>query len=178
MSNAYESSRFIREAEEVSTRLGAYEVLGEIGRGGMGIVFRGRAPDGRVVAIKLLRKLDSPDARARFEREERILASLGEREGFVPLLDFGDAASSSSPGGRLHAGPFFVMPFLLSHVEQSPVSDASETDDCVSDQELVALRRRLQRTETGIHKKLQSKTSGRGCAVLVARQADRVTRLI
>ena len=38
----------------------------------------------------------------RFERERRLLASLGEEEGFVPLLDFGDSPR----------GPYLVMPFL------------------------------------------------------------------
>src|SRR5205814_1214479 len=42
------------------------------------------------------------EAYARFAREERLLASLGEAEGFVPLLETGVAAE----------GPFFVMPLL------------------------------------------------------------------
>ena len=82
-------------------RLGAYEVVSELGRGGMGVVFRAHSPEGRDVAIKLLQRRDEPTL-ARFERERRLLASLGEKDGFVPLLDAG-----SSP-----QGPFLVMPLV------------------------------------------------------------------
>jgi WD40 repeat protein len=83
-------------------RIGAYDVEGEVGRGGMGVVLRGRAADGKTVAIKVLLRPGSDAAVARFERERRLLAGLGEAEGFVPLLDAG-----TSP-----RGPYFVMPYL------------------------------------------------------------------
>jgi hypothetical protein len=59
--------------------IGPYTVDAEIGRGGMGVVFR--ATDsrlGRTVAIKALPEhlADDPDRLARFEREARTLASL------------------------------------------------------------------------------------------------------
>jgi serine/threonine-protein kinase len=82
-------------------RLGAYELGPEIGRGGCGVVYRGRSPDGRDVAVKMM--LDpSGTAVKRFDRERRLLASLSEAEGFVPLLDAG-----ASP-----QGPYIVMPFV------------------------------------------------------------------
>jgi len=61
------------------TLLGPYEVLGLIGAGGMGEVYRGRDTRlDRLVAIKLLPVELSGDAarRARFEREARAIASL------------------------------------------------------------------------------------------------------
>src|SRR2546421_2691121 len=82
-------------------RLGPYEIEGEVGRGGSGLVFRARSLEGRVVAIKLLQRRD-PAALGRFERERRLQASFGEGEGFVPLLDLGDAPQ----------GPYIVMPYL------------------------------------------------------------------
>ncbi|MBI3726071.1 serine/threonine protein kinase, partial [bacterium] len=82
-------------------RIGAYEVVSELGRGGMGVVYRARSQDGREVAIKVLSG-SRPESLARFERERRLVALFGEREGFVPLLDHG-----SSPGG-----PFIVMPLV------------------------------------------------------------------
>src|SRR5205823_3627351 len=90
-----------RGAKRTSVKIGPYETEREIGRGGMGVVVRGRGPDGRDVAIKLLLHANV-DAVARFERERRLLGSLGENEGFVPLLDAGDS----------QRGPYIVMPFV------------------------------------------------------------------
>ena len=61
------------------TRLGPYEVLGLIGAGGMGSVYRARDPRlGRDVAIKVLQGelAHGPDHLARFEREARAVAAL------------------------------------------------------------------------------------------------------
>ena len=64
---------------EPGTRLGSYEILGTLGAGGMGEVYRARdASLKREVAIKLLppEVAADPDRLARFEREARVLASL------------------------------------------------------------------------------------------------------
>jgi len=61
------------------TRVGPYEIVGPLGAGGMGQVYRARDPRlGREVAIKALPAdvAQSPDRRARFEREAQLLASL------------------------------------------------------------------------------------------------------
>ena len=63
----------------VGTRVGPYEILGLIGAGGMGEVYRAR--DGRLrrdVAIKILPPALPPIAErlARFKREAQVLASL------------------------------------------------------------------------------------------------------
>jgi WD40 repeat protein len=84
-----------------AVRLGAYEVGARIGQGGMGVVHAARASDGRALAIKLLTGTDAQSF-GRFDRERRLLALLGEGEGFVPLLDAGLDAS----------GPYLVMPYL------------------------------------------------------------------
>ena len=64
---------------DTGQRLGSYEIVGPIGAGGMGEVYR--ATDtrlGRDVALKLLPEAFArdPDRLARFEREAKVLASL------------------------------------------------------------------------------------------------------
>src|SRR5688572_4057568 len=66
-------------ALSAGTRIGVFEILGELGSGGMGEVYRARDTRlGRVVALKVLPDLfnHDPERLARFEREARLLASL------------------------------------------------------------------------------------------------------
>ncbi|HZU99612.1 MAG TPA: serine/threonine-protein kinase [Planctomycetota bacterium] len=80
--------------------LDSYEILAEVGRGGVGVVYKARGPHG-MVAIKLLQRGAGPDL-ASFERERRLHETLGEKEGFVPFVESGDSPK----------GPYLVMPFL------------------------------------------------------------------
>jgi len=74
-------------------RLGQYTVLDELGRGGMGQVFRAEhAMMGREVAIKVLpRAKSTPEYEAAFQREIRMLARL-DHEHLVRALDAGHDA--------------------------------------------------------------------------------------
>jgi serine/threonine protein kinase len=61
------------------TRLGPYEIVGALGAGGMGEVYRARDTKlGREVAIKILPAAFASDMKrvARFKREAQVLASL------------------------------------------------------------------------------------------------------
>src|SRR5262249_38384864 len=83
-------------------RLGRHEVLGEVGRGGMGCVPRARDPDfGRDLALKVLLASpgEHPDLEARFLAEARLSGRL-QHPGIVPVHEVG-----TDPDGR----PYFAM---------------------------------------------------------------------
>jgi serine/threonine-protein kinase len=85
-------------------RLAGYEIQREIGRGGMGVVYRARHLHlGRTAALKVLTpELALNDSfRERFVRESRIAASL-DHPGIVSVYDAGDA------GDRLYIAMRFV----------------------------------------------------------------------
>ena len=72
-------------------RFGPYEILGPLGQGGMGEVFRARDTRlGREVAIKVLPKdmATDPAAAARFEQEARAVAALSHPN-ILAIHDFG-----------------------------------------------------------------------------------------
>jgi serine/threonine protein kinase len=74
------------------TRLGPYEIEGELGRGGMGEVYRALDTRlGREVAIKILPTAFAadPESLRRFEKETRAVASLSHPN-VVTLLDVGE----------------------------------------------------------------------------------------
>jgi serine/threonine-protein kinase len=80
------------EALEVGARVGPYRVIHELGRGGMGIVYRAERADGeftQAVALKLVRRgFDGDDTTVRFRRERQILAQL-DHPAIARLLDGG-----------------------------------------------------------------------------------------
>ncbi len=87
-------------------RLGAYRILRELGRGGMGAVYLAERVDGEFqqqVAIKIVRRsIADPDLVRRFRVERQVLASL-EHPHIARLLD----------GGVNDAGePYFVMEYV------------------------------------------------------------------
>ncbi|MEZ5384010.1 MAG: protein kinase [Prosthecobacter sp.] len=83
-------------AEELQQLLPQYEITAQLGRGGMGAVYRGRQITlDRPVAIKILSNaLDEADASfaERFKNEARSMAKLAH-PGIVGVYDFGETAS-------------------------------------------------------------------------------------
>jgi serine/threonine protein kinase len=90
------------ESEGVGSVVGAYDLVEEIGRGGMGQVFREMqsSPIRRQVALKTIRiGLDSRENIKRFEAERQAMAQMNHH-GVAKLLDAGGTST-----GR----PWFVM---------------------------------------------------------------------
>src|SRR5262245_22275647 len=75
-------------------RVGRYELLGRIGKGGMGVVYRARdTVIGRQVAVKMIvSDIDvSEETRERFFREARSAGQLAHRN-IITIYDFGEEA--------------------------------------------------------------------------------------
>jgi serine/threonine protein kinase/tetratricopeptide (TPR) repeat protein len=91
------------EPRRVGKRIGAYRVLREIGRGGMGAVYLAERADGQFqkqVAIKVLKRgTDTEEILRRFEIERQIVAQL-DHPNITRLLDAGTTDDGL---------PYFIM---------------------------------------------------------------------
>src|SRR5437763_2556724 len=93
------------EQDRIGERIGAYAIIRELGRGGMGAVYLGERADGQFekrVAIKILKRgTDTDEVLRRFRIERQILANL-EHPNITRLLDAGTTTDGL---------PYFVMEF-------------------------------------------------------------------
>ncbi len=89
----------------IGTRLAErYELTGELGRGGMGMVYRAHDPVlDREVAVKLVPPmLLDGETEERFQREAQVVARM-DHPAIVPIHDF----------GRHQGALFFIMPLVV-----------------------------------------------------------------
>lgn len=92
------------DSSQIPARIGSYQILEEIGRGGMGIVFRAKHLElQREVALKLIRSGEFANAEeiARFKAETEACARL-QHPNIVPIYDVGEH----------HGLQFFTMAFI------------------------------------------------------------------
>jgi serine/threonine protein kinase len=91
----------------IGRRIGAYRLDEEIGRGGMGVVYRATRVDGefdQTVAIKLIKRgMDTDLILKRFRRERQITAALNH-----PNIAYFFGGGSTDDGL-----PYFVMEFIV-----------------------------------------------------------------
>jgi tRNA A-37 threonylcarbamoyl transferase component Bud32 len=93
---AAEETVVVQEVTQSKPTLGRYEILEELGRGAMGIVYKGRDPKlGRLTAIKTIRFTDDFDEeqavkiQEQFYREAEVVAKLSHPN-IVTIYDVGE----------------------------------------------------------------------------------------
>jgi tRNA A-37 threonylcarbamoyl transferase component Bud32/outer membrane protein assembly factor BamD (BamD/ComL family) len=90
-------------ATDHPTRIGDYDILGKLGKGGMASVYKAVQPSlNRIVAIKVMAEgLDDEEGRERFRREAQAVALLNHPN-VVQIIDMSSAEGS----------PYFVMEYV------------------------------------------------------------------
>jgi len=116
------------------------EDLTEIGRGGAGVVYRGRQPDlDRVVAVKVVFSGGTPATDlARWRREVTAMARLSNHPNIVAVYDGGTTADGL---------PFLVMPY----VPGGTLGDRVRSEGTLGADEVVATGRRLAGALSAAH---------------------------
>jgi len=147
-----EQTRITKEAQSIRrnmperfpfTRIGDCELISELGRGGMGVVFQARDLQlGRLVALKILpwRVSIVPEWVARFEHEARTAAQLQHRN-IVPVFRC----------GQENGYCFFVMQFINGVGLDRVIDRLRSTDDIVYSEEIQRQEsQRLSRSKKAI----------------------------
>jgi eukaryotic-like serine/threonine-protein kinase len=149
------------EESLVGRQFGAYQILREIGRGGLGAVYlAARADDEyrKEVAIKLVRRgLDTEDILRRFRNERQILAQL-DHPNIARLID----------GGTTNDGlPYFVM----DYVNGEPINTYCDAH-ALSTTERLTLFRKICAAVTYAHQNLVIHRDLKPSNILVTQEGE------
>jgi len=130
-------------------RLGNYEILEEVGRGGMGVIYRARQRhSGRIVALKrvVTYHADSHETLARFRREAEAAASL-DHPNILPVYEVSETEDGL---------PFFSMKFATGGSLRTGASGLrSEPRECVRLMAKIARAIEYAHTQGILHRDLQ-----------------------
>src|SRR3954454_14652445 len=113
------------DVQETHWRVGNYEILEEIGRGGMGVIYRARQRHSRrIVALKRLVSYhaDSRETLERFRREAEAAASL-DHPNILPIYEVGQGEDGL---------PFFSMKYAAGgSLQKAETALRGEPRECV-----------------------------------------------
>src|SRR4029077_10822756 len=122
---SFEAALAKSEVKDTRWRVGNYEVLEEIGRGGMGVIYRARQRHSRrIVAVKRMVSYhaDSREPRDRFRREAEAAASL-DHPNILPIYEVGQGEDGL---------PFFSMKYAAGgSLQKAEPALRSEPRECV-----------------------------------------------
>ncbi|HET9409094.1 MAG TPA: serine/threonine-protein kinase [Candidatus Sulfotelmatobacter sp.] len=119
-------------------RLGRYEVIGELGRGAMGVVYKARDPQiDRLVAVKSIRLYgleaeQETEFRQRFTLEAQAAGRL-QHPGIVTVFDVGEDAYSREPFIVLEYVAGESLSRLLSREKKLPLARALQLTEELAD---------------------------------------------
>lgn len=129
-------------APTMPLHIGRHVLLRALGMGGMGQVFEARAPDGTIVALKIIRGT-SPERLYRFKREFRALSAV-VHPNIVALYDLVHVEGDDAPDA--HGITFFTMELLRGAHFVTAVRVDREPGEALDDDGL----RRLQDALVGL----------------------------
>ncbi len=131
-------------------KLGPYEILEEIGRGGMGVVFRAHDPKlQRIVAVKALAPelARLPSARQRFLREARAAAAVSHPH--VVTIFAVEGTEEASLGTERTTLPYLVMECVVGQT----LHDKIKRVGALKVEEIIRISRQIAEGLTAAHKR-------------------------
>lgn len=126
------------------TRFGEFELVREIGRGGMGLVYLAAQPSmNRRVALKLIRLdyLNQERARVRFQREVAAVSSL-DHPGICTVYE----------AGEVDGTPYIAMRYIEGETLAQRIATARETgDNTTSEKQTFATIALIEKVALALH---------------------------